>query len=181
MADTEASSPTIWEELMSPLNLVLIAVIVYLVYKIIKSNFESEVTVPAPAPRLPKLRKDMTVAEIKNYDGTQPDGRVLLAVNGIIFDVTAGKRFYGPGGPYAAFAGRDATRGLATGQVAGSETDYDDCSDLGPEEIEAAKEWEEQFKGKYDIVGRLLKPGETPTNYEEEEKAEEKPEEKKSQ
>lgn len=82
---------------MSPLNLVLIAIIVYLVYKIVKSNFESEVTVAPSPPRLPKLRKDMTVAEIKNYDGTQPDGRVLLAVNGIIFDVTPGKRFYGPG------------------------------------------------------------------------------------
>lgn len=97
MADTEAKSPSVWDELMSPLNLVLIAIIVYLVYKIIKSNFESEVTVPPPPPRLPKIRKDMTVAELKNFDGTQPDGRVLLAVNGIIFDVTAGKRFYGPG------------------------------------------------------------------------------------
>ncbi|CAB3229216.1 unnamed protein product [Arctia plantaginis] len=184
MSESEASSPTIWEELMSPLNLVLIAIIVYLVYKIIKSNFESDVTVAPSPPRLPKLRKDMTVAEIKNYDGTQPDGRVLLAVNGIIFDVTPGKRFYGPGGPYSAFAGKDATRGLATGQVAGSETEYDDCSDLGPDEVESAKEWEEQFRAKYDIVGRLLKPGEQPNTYsddESEEKKEEKPEEKKSQ
>lgn len=93
----ETASPTLWDELMSPLNLVLIAIIVYLVYKIIKSNFESEVTVAAPPPSLPKLKKDLTVAEIKKYDGTQPDGRVLLAVNGIIFDVTKGKRFYGPG------------------------------------------------------------------------------------
>lgn len=93
----ETASPTLWDELMSPLNIVLIAIIVYLVYKIIKSNFESEVTVAPPPPSLPKLRKDLTVAEIKNYDGTQPDGRVLLAVNGIIFDVTKGKRFYGPG------------------------------------------------------------------------------------
>lgn len=82
---------------MSPLNIVLIAIIVYLVYKIVKSNFESEVTVAAPPPRLPKLRKDLTVAELKQYDGTQPDGRVLLAVLGTIFDVTRGKRFYGPG------------------------------------------------------------------------------------
>lgn len=93
----ETASPTLWDELMSPLNLVLIAIIVYLVYKIIKSNFESEVTVAPPPPRLPKLRKDLTVAEIKKYDGTQADGRVLLAVNGVIFDVTKGKRFYGPG------------------------------------------------------------------------------------
>ncbi|CAH0629075.1 unnamed protein product [Chrysodeixis includens] len=170
----EASSPTIWEELMSPLNIVLIAIIVYLVYKIVKSNFEGEVTVAAPPPRLPKLRKDLTVAELKNYDGTQPDGRVLLAVLGTIFDVTRGKRFYGPGGPYAAFAGKDATRGLATEKVAASETEYDDCSDLTPDEIASAKEWEDQFREKYDVVGRLLKPGETPNKYSDDESEEKK-------
>lgn len=95
MAD-ESTVSSYWDELTSPLNIVLIGVILYLVYKIIKSNFET-VDVPAPPPRLPKIRKDLTVAELKKYDGTQADGRVLLAVNGVIFDVTRGKRFYGPG------------------------------------------------------------------------------------
>lgn len=99
MADeqTAAASSYWWDELTSPLNICLIAVIVYLLYKIIKSNFESDVDVPPPPPQLPKIRKDLTVAELKKYDGTQADGRVLLAVNGVIFDVTKGKRFYGPG------------------------------------------------------------------------------------
>lgn len=96
MAD-ETSGATFWEELSSPLNLVLVAVIVYLIYKIIRSNFESDVPAAPPPPSLPKLRKDLTVAELRKYDGTQSDGRVLLAVNGIIFDVTRGRRFYGPG------------------------------------------------------------------------------------
>lgn len=55
--------------------------------------------------------------------------------------------FFIPGGPYAAFAGTDATRGLATGTVAGSDKEYDDVSDLTPDEVSAAKEWEEQFTG----------------------------------
>lgn len=98
MADEQtATASSYWDELTSPLNLCLVAVIVYLLYKIIKSNFESEVELPPPPPQLPKIRKDLTVAELKKYDGTQPDGRVLLAVNGVIFDVTKGKRFYGPG------------------------------------------------------------------------------------
>ncbi|KAG6462623.1 hypothetical protein O3G_MSEX013372 [Manduca sexta] len=150
MAD---AAPTFWEELTSPLNLVLIAIIVYIIYKIIKSNFESEKSYPPPPPPLPKLRKDLTVAELKKYDGTQSDGRVLLAVNSVIFDVTKGKRFYGPGGPYAAFAGKDATRGLATGEVAASENDeYDPCSDLTADEIASAKEWEEQFRGNWIFI-----------------------------
>lgn len=96
MSETEQTI-TFWDELTSPLNLVLVAVIVYLIYKIIQSKFESEVTATPPPPPLPKIRKDLTVAELKKFDGTQADGRVLLAVNGVIFDVTRGKRFYGPG------------------------------------------------------------------------------------
>ncbi|KRT81754.1 hypothetical protein AMK59_5176, partial [Oryctes borbonicus] len=104
-----------FEIVQSPLNIVLVVFIAILVYKIIKNNRPS---VPAPAPpELPKLRKDFTVQELKAYDGTQPDGRILVSVNGNVYDVTKAKRFYGPGGPYAAFGGRDASRGLATFSV----------------------------------------------------------------
>lgn len=51
------------------------------------------------------------------------------------------------GGPYAAFAGRDASRGLATFNVTPSEQEYDDLSDLNSQEMESIREWEEQFKG----------------------------------
>ncbi|CAH0397351.1 unnamed protein product [Chilo suppressalis] len=173
MSETE-NTASFWDELTSPINLALVAVIVYLVYKIIQSKFERETEAAPPPPPMPKLRKDLTVAELKKYDGTQPDGRVLLAVNGVIFDVTRGKRFYGPGGPYAAFAGKDATRGLATGQVSGSEQEYDDVSDLTQEEQYSANEWEAQFREKYDIVGRLLKPGETPSKYSDDESEDKK-------
>lgn len=53
------------------------------------------------------------------YDGTgtsaseQDGSRILLAINRKVFDVTKGKNFYGPGGPYGNFAGRDASRGMA--------------------------------------------------------------------
>lgn len=39
----------------------------------------------------------LTVEELRAFDGTQPDGRVLVAVNGSVYDVSKGKRFYGPG------------------------------------------------------------------------------------
>ncbi|XP_049865416.1 membrane-associated progesterone receptor component 1-like [Pectinophora gossypiella] len=169
----EAESPggftsMVNEIIYSPVNLVLIVIIVVLVYKIVKSKI-GKVSVEAATPELPKLRKDMTVAELRQYDGTQPDGRVLVAVNGWIFDVTRGRRFYGPGGPYAAFGGKDASRGLATFSVTSSDKEYDDLSDLNSMEMESVKEWEAQFREKYDLVGRLLKPGEEPTNYSDEE------------
>lgn len=156
------------EIIYSPLNLVLVTIITILVYKIFRSRQQPEAA-PPPEPELPRLRKDFTVAELKAFDGTQPDGRVLVAVNGTVYDVTKGKRFYGPGGPYAAFGGRDASRGLATFSVTSNDKDeYDDLSDLTAMEMESVREWEMQFKEKYVLVGRLLKPGEQPTSYSDE-------------
>lgn len=156
------------EIIYSPLNLILIGVITILVYKIFRSQ-KQPAAGPPPEPELPRLRRDFSVAELRKYDGKQPDGRVLVAVNFNVFDVTKGKRFYGPGGPYAAFGGRDASRGLATFSVTSNdEEEFDDLSDLTPMEMESIKEWEMQFKEKYILVGRLLKPGEQPTNYSDE-------------
>lgn len=56
--------------------------------------------------------------------------------------------FHSKGGPYAAFGGRDASRGLATFNVTSSDTEeYDDLSDLDTMEMESVREWEMQFKG----------------------------------
>ncbi|CAK1551586.1 unnamed protein product [Leptosia nina] len=185
LADNEVPQSSFFSELFSPVNLILTVIIVVLVYKILRSKFGKS-SVEPPAPELPKIRKDMTVAELRQYDGTQPDGRVLVAVNGWIFDATRGRRFYGPGGPYAVFGGKDASRGLATFSVTSSDKEYDDLSDLNSMEMESVKEWEAQFREKYDLVGRLLKPGEEPTNYSDEETEETEPstnnpEEKKEQ
>lgn len=49
------------------------------------------------------------------HDGSlDPDGPILLAVDGVVYNVGgAGAKFYAPGGEYHCFAGRDATRLLA--------------------------------------------------------------------
>lgn len=70
-------------------------------------------------------------------------------------------------GPYNAFAGRDASRALAsfsTDEAMFKDT-YDDLSDLKPSELESVREWEMKFLEKYEVVGKLLKPGETHTDY----------------
>lgn len=90
----------IQEIIYSPINFTLMLIISFLIYKIIRDRFgvlsSSGVQKP-PEPQLPRLRRDFTVAELKQYDGTQPDGRILVAVNGFVFDVTKAKGFYGPG------------------------------------------------------------------------------------
>ncbi|KAK4505798.1 hypothetical protein PRZ48_003763 [Zasmidium cellare] len=57
----------------------------------------------------------LTDNELLQYDGSNESLPIYLALNGTIFDVTAGQRIYAPGGPYNVFAGRDATRAYITG------------------------------------------------------------------
>lgn len=91
---------------------------------------------------------------------------VYLSVRGRVFDVTSGRNFYGPGGPYENFAGRDASRGLAFGSfdedmlTKDLQGPLDKLEDLGPEEQEALRGWEERFEEKYLVVGNLVAIGE---------------------
>lgn len=90
---------------------------------------------------------------------------VYLSVRGKIFDVTSGRNFYGPGGPYANFAGRDASRGLACGSFDESmltedlQGPLDTLKDLDQEQMEALRGWEERFNEKYLVVGELVPVG----------------------
>ncbi|CAH2050682.1 unnamed protein product [Thlaspi arvense] len=66
------------------------------------------------------------------------------------------KGFYGPGGPYALFAGKDASRALA--KLSFEEKDLTgDISGLGPFELDALQDWEYKFMTKYVKVGTVKK------------------------
>ncbi|XP_052208837.1 probable steroid-binding protein 3 [Diospyros lotus] len=98
---------------------------------------------------------DLTLQQLKQYDGTDASKPIYLAVKGRIFDVSAGKSFYGPGGPYAMFAGKDASRALAKM----SKSDDDVCANLNglsDKEIGVLNDWEKKFEAKYPIVGRVV-------------------------
>ncbi|GAB7362982.1 hypothetical protein MBLNU230_g3277t1 [Neophaeotheca triangularis] len=64
---------------------------------------------PSPASQL-----HLTDSALRPHDGTNPDLPLYLAINGTIYDVSASPSFYGPGGPYGHFAGRDASRAWVT-------------------------------------------------------------------
>jgi hypothetical protein len=69
--------------------------------------------------------------------------------------VTAGREFYGPGGGYHAFAGRDASRGFLTGCFANS--DNHDLRGLSAEQLRSLDDWVAFYVNhdKYKLVGEL--------------------------
>ena len=99
--------------------------------------------------------RDYTLSELSAYDGSDPQKPLLLAIRGQVYDVGRGRGFYGPGGPYGMFAGKDCSRALA--KVAfDPELFTGDLEGLEPHELEKLEEWIETFEGKYRRVGRLL-------------------------
>lgn len=98
--ESELTSVGIFQEIFtSPLNLTLLSLCLFLLYKIFRGDKPPELgEIEEPLPKLKK--RDFTFAELKPYDGLQ-DPRILMAVNGKIFDVTRGKKFYGPGNYYS--------------------------------------------------------------------------------
>ena len=85
------------ELVSSPVNVGLLGVCMFLIYKIIKGRNVEEADTPKEPQLKPLKRQDMTLEQLKVYDGKGGDGRILIAVNRKIFDVTRGKAFYGPG------------------------------------------------------------------------------------
>lgn len=143
----------------SPLNVFLTAICIGLVYLIYRSAQDKRETKSEPRKELKPLPKsDMTLEELRKYDGkSNEEGRILLAVNREIYDVTKGSRFYGPEGPYALLAGHDATRALALFAVDAVKDEWDDYTDLSVSQMATVTEWLEQFKEKYEYVGKLVR------------------------
>ena len=147
--------------LLTPLNGLLLALLVTLLY--IRSRPTSAQSLPKPPD--PILFKTYTPPDLLPNNG-QNGKPVYLAIRGRVFDVTSGRNFYGPGGPYENFAGHDASRGLACGSfdedmlTENLEGPLDDLKGLGAEEMDALKGWEERFEEKYLIVGNLVPVGE---------------------
>ncbi|XP_016445269.2 membrane steroid-binding protein 1 [Nicotiana tabacum] len=113
-------------------------------------NFEEQVQPLPPPVQLGEISEK----ELKEYDGSDSKKPLLMAIKGQIYDVSQSRMFYGPGGPYALFAGKDASRALA--KMSFEEKDLTgDISGLGPFELEALQDWEYKFMSKYVKVGTV--------------------------
>ncbi|XP_066383525.1 membrane steroid-binding protein 1-like [Miscanthus floridulus] len=112
---------------------------------------------PEAEPLPPPVQMgEVSEEELRQYDGSDPKKPLLMAIKGQIYDVTQSRMFYGPGGPYALFAGKDASRALAKMSFEPQDL-TGDISGLGPFELDALQDWEYKFMSKYVKVGTVKK------------------------
>ncbi|GMM30896.1 Dap1 protein [Martiniozyma asiatica (nom. inval.)] len=145
---------------------ILIAIIALLVLYLLKtillsspnvSNLETQID-PEQSDTI--LYKKYTPRELSRFNGFD-DPLIFIAVKGKVYNVSKGRRFYGPSGPYSNFAGHDASRGLALNSfemdiIKRWDEPIDDLEGLTDKEWEALDGWERMFKNKYALVGELV-------------------------
>ncbi|XP_072325261.1 neuferricin [Scyliorhinus torazame] len=98
-----------------------------------------------------------TKSELSRYTGEKGSEGLYLAVLGQVFDVSKGKKHYGPGGSYSFFAGRDACRAFVSGDFTENGL-VDDVSGLSPSEMLSLQEWLAFYKKEYLFKGKLIGP-----------------------
>jgi len=109
-------------------------------------------------PKPPPEPRDFTLRELYEFNGTN-DKPIYIGCKGKVYDVSSKANFYGPGGAYSAFAGRDASRALAIHSTSESDAANPSLEGLGSSELSALDEWERMFETRYNIVGRIVEKG----------------------
>ena len=108
-----------------------------------------------PAGNGQQARRTFTLASLRAFDGSEPTRPVYLALSGVVYDVSAGRAFYGPGGPYGKLAGRDATRAMALMSLDDDAIENPRVDDLTPAHHEALEEWAGRLSAKYPVIGHI--------------------------
>ena len=113
--------------------------------------------------------RNFTLQQLAYFDGTKDgdeDKKVYLSLNGIVFDVSEGRNFYGPGGPYELFAGHECGAALAKMSF---DTQYLDdfnaIQELKHGEKVELENWIEKFTHYrcYPVLGRLIPDSQLPS------------------
>lgn len=93
--------------------------------------------------------------ELAGFSGVDPAKPLLMAIRGIVFDVSESARFYGPGAPYNALIARDVTRAVALMSL-DDEHMTDRCDGLPTEAVERLNAvLRDTYLPKYPISGHL--------------------------
>ena len=117
--------------------------------------------------QLPDPTRILSTEELRKYDGTSdeiPEGYatapIYIGANNKVYDMSfGGVTFYGPGGPYHKFAGRDASRALALMSLDVKDVENTSIADCTEKQLKVMNDWIKTFeeRKKYPVVGRLKK------------------------
>ncbi|PLW11560.1 hypothetical protein PCANC_20587 [Puccinia coronata f. sp. avenae] len=107
----------------------------------------------------PGPQETFTMEELSTYDGVKNQSKpLLLAINGVVYNVNANPAMYGPGGSYHHFAGKDASRAFVTGCFKTGLTF--DVRGLSQKQQKSLEYWANFFENslKYFRVGTVILP-----------------------
>ncbi|KAK7482205.1 hypothetical protein BaRGS_00026554, partial [Batillaria attramentaria] len=103
-----------------------------------------------PEDGVPRI---FTAEDIAEFDGSDPDKPIYMAVKGVVFDVSKGSNFYAKDGPYNVLVGKDSTRATAKMSLEPEDLTHD-ISDLPPDILrELDEEFEDTYMARYPVVG----------------------------
>lgn len=88
-------------------KIIIIILVIIITINIVYLLIPSRIEIPSQYQNLPKINQ----FELSKHDGTN-DLPIYIVLNGLVYDVTAGKEFYASGGPYQYLAGRDSSKEL---------------------------------------------------------------------
>ncbi|OJJ87309.1 putative progesterone binding protein [Aspergillus glaucus CBS 516.65] len=106
-----------------------------------------------PVELAPPKYDPIDAEELAKCDGTDPNRPTLVAIKGIVFDVSRNQA-YSPSGQYRIFAGKDPSRALASSSLK-PEDCRPDWYDLDDKEKTVLEEWFTFFSKRYNVVGKV--------------------------
>ncbi|XP_063426547.1 uncharacterized protein LOC143069431 [Mytilus galloprovincialis] len=139
---------------MAATSQVLTAVLLFLIFTNIKGKYK-QIEIEIAGKNENEPAKIFSESELRQFDGSDPDKPVYMAVRGVVFDVTEGKDFYGKGSGYNQLAGKDASYAIAVWSLEDKDMHHD-ISSLSDNELKGLDDvFLGTYKKKYPIVGYL--------------------------
>ena len=104
-----------------------------------------------------ELERNNGSAKAPEGYGTAP---IYIGAGDMVFDMSfGGVMFYGPGGPYGKFAGKDVSRALALMSLDEADIENTSIEGLTEKQISTMNDWIKTFRERknYPVVGKLKK------------------------
>ena len=128
-----------------------------LVYTVVVKEMDAliDLTVQLFPPPTGVPNKTFTLQELRAFNG-QRNAPIYVGVNGFVFDMSSGRKFYGPSGSYGFMAGHDATVALAKFSMNPALLDQPwTLNKMEENELHTLANYIRNFSKKYPIVGTL--------------------------